>query len=113
MIKVPKKPKDLALQNYVSRIFFLCLVFIIFACLAISSKQRMVLLMHERYAWAAGASRQNIRQNQYLLLSLLWNLVWGFCVLEFVVKRISLALEFVATEIPERLRSINYCFVSN
>jgi hypothetical protein len=52
LIKVPKKPQDLALQNCVSRIFFLCLVFIIFACLAVSSKQRMVLLMHETYAWA-------------------------------------------------------------
>jgi hypothetical protein len=67
--------------------------------------------MHERYAWAAGASRQNIRQIQYLLLSLLWNLVWGFCVLEFVVKNF-LALEFVVTEIPKRLRSINYYSVS-
>ncbi len=38
LIKVPKKPQDLALQNCVSKIFFLCLVFIIFACLAISSK---------------------------------------------------------------------------
>jgi hypothetical protein len=54
LIKVPKKPQDLALQNCVSRIFFLCLDFIIFACLAISSKQIMVLLMHETYAWAAG-----------------------------------------------------------
>jgi hypothetical protein len=62
--------------------------------------------MHERYAWVVGASRQNIR------LSLLWNLAWGFCVLEFVVKRSSLVPEFVATEIPERLRSINYCSVS-
>jgi hypothetical protein len=67
--------------------------------------------MHERYAWAVRALRQNIRQTQYLLLSLLWNL--GFCVLEFVVKRISLAPEFVATEIPERLRLINYCSVSD
>jgi len=72
----------------------------------------MVLLIHETYAWAVGASRQNITHTQYLLLSLLWNLVWGFCVLEFVVKRISLALEFVATEILERLRSINYCSIS-
>jgi hypothetical protein len=69
--------------------------------------------MHERYARAVGASRQNIKQTQYLLLSLLWNLVWGFCVLEFVVKRISLAPEFVAIEIPERLRSINYYSVSD
>jgi hypothetical protein len=69
--------------------------------------------MHETYAWAAGASRQNITQTQYLLLSLLWNLVWGFCVLEFVIKRISLAPEFIATEIPKILRSINYCSVSD
>jgi len=113
LIKVPKKPQDLTLQNCVSRIFFLCLVFIIFACLAISSKQRMVILMHETYAWAARASRQNITQTQYLLLSLQWNLVWGFWVLEFVVKRISLAPEFVATEILERLRSTNYCSISH
>ena len=73
----------------------------------------MVLLMHETYAWAAWASRQNITQTQYLLLSLLWNLVCGFCVLEFVVKKISLAPEFVTTEILERLRSINYCSVSD
>jgi len=56
LIKVPKKPQDLALQNCVGRIFFLCLVFIIFACLAISSKQRMVLLMHEMYGWATGTT---------------------------------------------------------
>ncbi len=62
LIKVPKKPQDLTLQNCVSRIFFLCLVFIIFACLAISSKHRMVLLMHETYAWATGALRQNIHR---------------------------------------------------
>ncbi len=39
--------------------------------------------------------------------------MWGFYVLEFVVKRISLAPEFVATEILERLRPINYYSISD